>query len=147
MRKLVIAGGAAVVLAAVVAGVGLQRPANGGGAASSVTVGEGSPLVKVSLPETLSPRAQIGEIAFNAKCATCHGTAASGRNGMGPPLVHPYYRPGHHGDQAFFMAVQNGVRAHHWNFGDMPPVKGLTRADVLAIIAYVRALQQANGVL
>lgn len=47
---------------------------------------------------------------------------------------------------AFQMAVVQGVRAHHWPFGDMPPQEGLTRADVRNIIAYVRELQRANGI-
>lgn len=37
--------------------------------------------------------------------------------------------------------------AHHWTFGDMPPQTGLTRADVVAIVTYVRELQRANGIL
>jgi len=39
-----------------------------------------------------------------------------------------------------------GVRAHHWSFGNMPAVEGLTRADVKMIIAYIRELQRANGI-
>ena len=52
----------------------------------------------------------------------------------------------HHGDAAFLLAVRNGVRAHHWRFGDMPPQPGLTGAEVAAITAYVRELQRANGI-
>ncbi len=47
---------------------------------------------------------------------------------------------------AFLMAARNGVRSHHWKFGDMPPVEGITDAEVKTIVAYVRALQQANGI-
>ena len=71
---------------------------------------------------------------------------ASGIEGKGPPLVHKYYHPGHHGDAAFFQAARNGVRSHHWRFGDMPPVKGLTDADIKAIVRYVRELQKENGI-
>ena len=52
----------------------------------------------------------------------------------------------HHGDMSFVIAAQNGVRAHHWKFGNMPAVKGVTQADVLNIVAYVRALQRENGI-
>lgn len=65
---------------------------------------------------------------------------------MGPPFINPIYKPGHHGDYAFEMAAQNGVQAHHWPFGNMPPQTGLTRADVLNIVAYVRAVQRENGI-
>jgi len=40
-----------------------------------------------------------------------------------------------------------GVRAHHWKFGNMPAIEGLTRADVKAIIAYVRELKRQNGIM
>ena len=107
---------------------------------------EGGAIVKVRLPSELSPQAQIGERAFNAKCAACHGTNAAGREGKGPPFVHKIYEPNHHSDMAFVVAAKNGVRSHHWRFGNMPPVKGVTDADVKAITAYVRALQKENGI-
>jgi hypothetical protein len=47
---------------------------------------------------------------------------------------------------SFLMAVTQGVRAHHWTFGDMPPQEGLTQGDVRAIVAYVRELQRFNGI-
>lgn len=111
-----------------------------------VNAPKGAPIVSVTLPDTFSPQAQMGERAFNAVCAACHGANATGRIGMGPPFVHPIYQPGHHGDMAFQMAVVQGVRAHHWPFGNMPPQEGLTRADVGNIVAYVRELQRANGI-
>ncbi|MFD1341497.1 c-type cytochrome [Litorisediminicola beolgyonensis] len=107
---------------------------------------EGEALVAVALPQSLSYEAVLGERAFDAVCAACHGENAAGRNGSGPPLVHKIYEPSHHGDMAFQLAVQNGVRAHHWNFGSMPPQPGLTGADVANIVAYVRELQRANGI-
>ncbi|MDQ7080736.1 MAG: cytochrome c [Paracoccaceae bacterium] len=105
----------------------------------------GAPLANVVVPP-LSGAAKLGEVAFNNNCAACHGKNAAGQQGVAPPLVHQIYRPSHHGDIAFLMAAQNGVRSHHWTFGDMPPVKGVTRADVVNIVAYIRALQQANGI-
>jgi mono/diheme cytochrome c family protein len=109
-------------------------------------VAQGAAIAEVTLPGRLSPLAQMGARAFNAKCAACHGANASGHQGKGPPLVHKIYESGHHGDMAFVMAARNGVRAHHWRFGNMPPVDGVTDADVKAITAYVRALQKANGI-
>ncbi len=106
----------------------------------------GAALVEVALPETLSDRAQIGKRGFEAKCLACHGTNAAGQQGVAPPLVHKLYEPSHHSDAAFVMAAKNGVRAHHWPFGNMLPVAGLTDADALAIAAYVRELQRANGI-
>lgn len=107
----------------------------------------GAAIVEVQLPATLSPEAEAGEAVFDAHCAKCHGERAAGRDGVGPPLIHKYYEPDHHGDGAFAMAVRNGVRSHHWGFGNMPPVEGITDADLLSIIRYVREMQRANGIL
>ncbi len=103
-------------------------------------------LVEVALPNTLSQNAQIGKRAFEAKCASCHGPNAAGLDGTAPPLIHKIYEPNHHGDESFQRAAALGVNAHHWTFGNMPPLTGLTRGDVAMIIAYVRELQRANGI-
>lgn len=105
-----------------------------------------TPLVKVLVPATFSPNAQIGKRAFEATCAACHGANAAGQDDVAPPLVHKIYEPSHHGDEAFQRAAAQGVRAHHWPFGDMPPVEDVSRTDVGMIIAYIRELQQANGI-
>lgn len=109
-------------------------------------IAPGAPIVEVSLPAELSSEAQIGKRAFEARCAKCHGVNAAGQNGIAPPLVHKIYEPNHHSDMAFVSAAKNGVTAHHWNFGNMPAVEGLTDADVKMIAQYVREIQEANGV-
>ena len=103
-------------------------------------------LDEVLLPSTLSDSAQIGKRAFEAKCVACHGVNAAGQVGVAPPLVHKIYEPSHHGDESFQRAVSLGVRAHHWRFGNMPAVEGLTRGDVAMVATYIRELQRANGI-
>lgn len=88
---------------------------------------------------------QSGEMVFERACAECHGASALGTE-QGPPLVHAVYRPDHHADQAFILAVRRGVRAHHWAYGDMPPVADVTDADVALIVLYVRWLQRMAGI-
>ena len=105
-----------------------------------------APIVAITLPDTFSPRARTGQRAFDKNCAACHGTNAVGRDGAGPPLVHPIYRPGHHADESFQRAVAMGVMAHHWPFGNMPRVEGLNRREVALIVAYIRELQRVNGI-
>lgn len=86
-----------------------------------------------------------GEAKFTANCMPCHGPGGSGTQ-QGPPLVHKIYEPNHHGDEAFQRAAANGVRAHHWQFGDMPKITAVTPADVAEIIRYVRWLQRQAGI-
>ena len=88
---------------------------------------------------------QDGERLFNDNCAVCHGAAGTGTQ-VGPPLAHPIYKPGHHPDFAFHNAVNNGVKQHHWVFGDMPPRPGLSEGDVDKIICYVRQSQVDEGI-
>jgi mono/diheme cytochrome c family protein len=87
-----------------------------------------------------------GEALFKANCAQCHGIEATGTE-SGPPLVHQYYVPSHHADAAFLLAVRNGVRPHHWNFGAMPAIRGLSDDDVANIVAHVRSLQRSAGLI
>lgn len=121
-------------------GVGVKLFSGDSGAGSGAGAGDG-----IRIP-TFSALARTGEGVFNGVCAQCHGKNAAGTD-RGPSLLHPFYNPGHHGDAAFFMAAQNGVRAHHWQFGDMPPQPDVSRADVAAIVRYVRELQEANGIV
>jgi mono/diheme cytochrome c family protein len=86
-----------------------------------------------------------GERLFNDNCARCHGARAASTD-AGPPLVHVIYEPNHHADIAFQRAVALGVPAHHWRFGNMPPVPGVDEAAVERIIAYVRWLQRRAGI-
>ncbi|TKS63856.1 MAG: hypothetical protein EWM73_01000 [Nitrospira sp.] len=88
---------------------------------------------------------QVGETTFNANCAACHGKQAAGTD-HGPPLVHKIYEPHHHGDQAFQYAAANGVKAHHWEFGNMPKIDTVTPQDVDLIVKYVRWLQRQAGI-
>ena len=73
------------------------------------------------------------------------GPAGDGTT-QGPPLVHIIYEPNHHADVAFLLAARNGVQAHHWRFGDMPPVPGVTDEIVLEIVGYIRWLQRQVGI-
>ncbi len=113
---------------------------------SAETPVPGGAIANVILPETFTQNAQIGKRAFDMNCATCHGINAAGQEGIAPPLVHIIYEPSHHADESFQRAVALGVRAHHWPFGDMPAVEGLTRGDVTLITNYIRELQRANGI-
>ena len=89
--------------------------------------------------------ARAGEELFNANCSVCHGMNASGTS-QGPTFIDRIYHPGHHPDFSFRNAVSNGVTQHHWVFGDMPPVDGVSSEEVDKIICYVRELQRANGI-
>lgn len=97
--------------------------------------------VDMQVPEEFQP----GEERFNAFCSRCHGASAQGTT-KGPPLVHKIYEPSHHADVAFLRAAAQGVRAHHWEFGNMPKIEEATPDDVKLVIQYVRWLQREAGI-
>lgn len=86
-----------------------------------------------------------GEHRYDAACGPCHGPQGTGTD-KGPPLVHRIYEPSHHSDAAFRIAAARGVRAHHWNFGNMPPVPEIDSAGIADVTAYVRWLQRQAGI-
>jgi len=105
----------------------------------------GAAMANVIVPG-LSSGAREGEKLFDRSCSSCHGKNAAGQDGIAPPLIHKIYEPNHHGDASFHLAAKNGARAHHWQFGNMPPVEGITDPELDKIVFYVRELQRANGV-
>ena len=139
LRKRPAAVMAAAILTLIIAGC-----AGGDAPQYDTPAGGGASQPAVIVP-ALSERAVAGQQAFNTTCVLCHGVNAAGTN-QGPPLVHKIYEPGHHADFTFRNAVSNGVPAHHWNFGNMPPVPGVSEETVEQIICYVRELQRANGI-
>ena len=98
----------------------------------------------VAVPD-LSEAARAGGDVFDRWCSSCHGRHAAGSD-AGPPLVPRIYRPAHDPDVAFVLAIQRGVRSHHWRFGDMPPQPGLSAREVATLVRYVRELPRANGI-
>jgi len=87
----------------------------------------------------------LGKNLFETNCSACHGAWGKGSE-IGPPLMHRFYIPSHHNDTAFYRAALTGTKAHHWKFGDMKPVPGITRKNMDKIIPYARWLQQQNGI-
>lgn len=137
---------AAAALVYVLIGAGASDRGAPAPEAAAVAV-PGGPIAQVKVPETLSAQAQMGKTFFEALCAPCHGLNAAGQQDVAPPLIHRFYVPSHHGDAAFASAARNGVRAHHWNFGDMPPIpEKLTDAEIASIVLYIREMQRENGI-
>lgn len=85
-----------------------------------------------------------GELLYQASCAACHGADLRGTP-LGPSQLSVIYQPGHHSDASYMSAALNGVQAHHWGFGAMPPVPGITEDDMIRIIAFVRETQRTEG--
>jgi cytochrome c len=104
-----------------------------------------TPIVSTTMPELAFSYVQ-GETLYQENCSTCHGPSLGGREGLGPPFVHGYYKPSHHSDIAFYRAVELGVTAHHWPFGNMPAVPSLSKSETAEIIKYIRAVQRDNGI-
>ncbi|HLF62028.1 MAG TPA: cytochrome c [Acidimicrobiia bacterium] len=87
---------------------------------------------------------EAGAELYAANCAECHGSDLRGTD-KGPSHLSIIYEPRHHADGAFVFAIQRGSRAHHWPFGDMPPIEGLNADEIEAIIAFVREQQRVEG--
>ncbi len=114
--------------------LGLVLAACGGGGT------DGDTGIEPQDPELVAEGAEL----YAANCAECHGEDLRGTD-RGPSHLSRVYEPGHHADGAFLLAVFIGSRQHHWNFGPMPPVEGLSEEDVEAIIAFVRERQRIEG--
>lgn len=82
-----------------------------------------------------------GQLLYEKYCSSCHGLQLNGSD-KGPPLVHPFYKPSHHDDKSFYRAALKGVKQHHWNFGDMPPVPGMTPGKMDRVVPYLRYYQR-----
>ena len=96
-------------------------------------------------PDSESPQsgAQGAEL-YQANCASCHGADLRGTE-LGPSQLSIVYEPSHHPDDSYRSAIANGVGQHHWNFGNMPALPGLSDTDVDEIIAFIRSEQERQG--
>ncbi len=112
------------------------------GASNQVEPTTGASIASASIADTTT---YSGEDSFQNRCAVCHGQNAEG-TATGPPLVNRLYEIGHHPNFSFHNAVNKGVTAHHWNFGDMPPIPNVPPEEIDAIICHVRDLQRAEGI-
>ena len=115
------------VLLTVLLGVLLVACSDGEEDEYAAAESSGAQTVQVAVPD-LSDVAGQGSELFGASCSECHGPTAGGTS-QGPPLVHRIYEPGHHSDFSFVRAVDVGSPQHHWSFGDMEPVAGLSPED------------------
>ncbi len=147
VSKSVWAIGLVVIGGAVVSLVMWLWSSPSGDRSSSVNIGDEKPGKGGFVSPDLNALERMGARLFLENCSRCHGENALGTD-RGPPLLHDIYNPGHHPDEAFYRAVQFGVRQHHWKFGDMPSLRDRVRPhEVRAIIAHIRKLQQANGIV
>ena len=138
MRAATMAGAVLVVVILAVVFLAPQRKLPSSPRASAPPVPK---VAGADLPAALAR----GKALFERNCMECHGPGAKGSD-KGPPLVHRLYEPNHHADATFILAVQRGVKAHHWNFGDMAPLPGVSRGQISLIVIYLRDLQRKAGI-
>lgn len=112
--------------------------------ACSAEPSTGDALEGVDVAEQDAELVELGEPLYQQHCAQCHGADLRGTD-LGPSHLSIVYEPNHHGDAAFLAAVSRGSPAHHWDFGAMPPIPGLSQEDVAAITAFVRERQRIEG--
>lgn len=125
--------------------IGLATVVGAGCADRSGRAVPAPPAVQTAVARPVPAEFAEGERLFLQHCASCHGEKALGST-KGPPLLSPIYLPNHHSDAAFQAAVQRGVVPHHFNFGPMPPIPGVSPEEVAAITRYIRWLQREAGI-
>jgi mono/diheme cytochrome c family protein len=145
LSRLVVAALAGIIPLAACSGAGGSAGDDASGAVPRQIGAADDAAAATDSPGVLPAELAAGRRLFEANCQRCHGPQASGTE-QGPPLVHIVYEPNHHSDAAFQRAAALGVPAHHWTFGDMPPVPGVTPEQVAEITAYVRWLQRQAGI-
>lgn len=125
-----------VGIGVLVIGLAFLASCGGGGDAETVRRADIAPQD----PALVAAGAEL----YEANCAECHGSDLRGTD-KGPSHLSEVYVPDHHGDGSFEVAVLAGSPQHHWDYGPMPPVEGLSEADIEAIVAFVRERQRVEG--
>ena len=110
----------------------------------AVTVATSLVLVACSDDSNTADAPADGAAVYAANCSACHGADLRGTE-RGPSLLSIVYEPNHHPDDSFRSAIQNGVDAHHWDFGPMPMINAVDDAEIDAVIAFIRSTQEAEG--
>ncbi len=107
--------------------------------------------IPTQAPDVTAPAGTAAELAipdgaevYQQFCAECHGVDLRGTD-KGPSQLSIIYEPNHHGDYAYRVAIRDGTREHHWWFGDMPPVEGISDLEIEKVISFIRAAQQRLG--
>jgi mono/diheme cytochrome c family protein len=135
VRRLVVAAVAALALALGAVACGGDDEGEGAGlAADTATTGSAGGTADLTL----------GEDVYQSRCAACHGDDLRGTE-RGPSQLSIVYQPSHHPDASYVAAITQGSASHHWDFGDMPPVEGLSEDEIASVIAYIRSVQDAEG--
>lgn len=144
--RMAVSGFVAAVVLLVVVGCGEPaEPQSPTGESTPATTEAADAVAVADTRPAFSETALAGEKLFDANCALCHGAKAAGTT-QGPTLIDRIYHPGHHSDFSFRRAAAQGVRQHHWTFGDMPPVATVSADGIEQIICYIRELQRENGI-
>ena len=86
-----------------------------------------------------------GRSIFNSTCATCHSVSLQGGS-MAPSMLQAAFAPAQLPDSAISQAIQNGVNDNRFGKGPMPAQPSVHPKDIPAVIAYIRWVQQANGI-
>ena len=125
-------------------GVGWRLAATAGVLAVSGLVVACGSTESVPVGAAVSGADADGANIYAVSCASCHGADLRGTD-KGPSHLSIVYEPNHHGDASFRSAIANGASQHHWNFGDMEPIEGLSEDQVEAVITFIRAEQERLG--
>lgn len=85
-----------------------------------------------------------GATVYAENCASCHGADLRGTS-QGPSQLSIVYEPNHHSDDSYRAAIRNGAPQHHWGFGNMPAIQGITDDEIELVIQFIRQQQETLG--
>ena len=85
-----------------------------------------------------------GATVYAENCASCHGADLRG-TAQGPSQLSIVYEPNHHSDDSYRAAIRNGAPQHHWAFGNMPAIQGITDDEIELVIQFIRQQQETLG--
>lgn len=85
-----------------------------------------------------------GATVYEQNCASCHGSDLRG-TAQGPSQLSIVYEPNHHSDDAYRAAIRNGAPQHHWAFGNMPAIQGISDDEIELVIQFIRQQQETFG--
>ena len=88
-------------------------------------------------PDGFVTNTNLTEKLYDSFCIECHDTQGKGTQ-YGAARAHLVYGPQYHTNRSFFLAVSTGIKAYHWQYGDITKVSSVATEDAAYIESYIQ---------